>query len=112
MKTTFKKLLLFSGIASFCACKHQTEQTGPITPEDIKSHIAVLADDSLMGRKPFTEGETKTTRYISQQFKQIGLEPGDNGSYFQDVPMVEVKGTPSGNDDYYRRKIAHQACTT
>src|SRR5471030_263886 len=95
MKNTYNYLLLFLAAASLSACKHQTEQTGPITPEDIKSHIAVLADDSLMGRKPFTEGETKTTRYISQQFKQIGLEPGNNGSYFQDVPMVEVKGTPS-----------------
>src|SRR5579872_3228715 len=95
MKNTFNSLLLFSGIALFCACKHQTQHPGPITPEDIKSHIAVLADDSLMGRKPFTEGETKTIRYISEQFKQIGLEPGNNGSYFQDVPMVEVKGTPS-----------------
>jgi len=95
MKNTYNSLLLLSGIALFCACKHQTQQTGPITPDDIKSHIAVLADDSLMGRKPFTEGEAKTTRYISQQFKKIGLEPGNNGSYFQDVPMVEVKGTPS-----------------
>jgi Zn-dependent M28 family amino/carboxypeptidase len=95
MKNTYNYLLLFLATASLYACNRQNKQTGPITPEDIKSHIAVLADDSLMGRKPFTEGETKTTRYISQQFKQIGLEPGNNGSYFQDVPMVEVKGTPS-----------------
>src|ERR1700757_1460691 len=94
MKNTFNSLL-FSGIALFCSCKHQSKPTGPITPEDIKSHIAVLADDSLMGRKPFTEGEVRATRYISQQFKQIGLEPGNNGSYFQDVPMVEIKGAPS-----------------
>ncbi len=95
MKNTYNYLLLFLAAAMLYACNHQNKQTGPITPEDIKSHIAVLADDSLMGRKPFTKGETKTTRYISQQFKQIGLEPGNNGSYFQDVPMVEVKGTPS-----------------
>src|ERR1700761_5662297 len=91
----YNTLLLFLAACILFGCKQQTTPTGPITPEDIKSHIAVLADDSLMGRKPFTEGETKTIRYISQQFKQIGLEPGNNGSYFQDVPMVEVKGTPS-----------------
>jgi Zn-dependent M28 family amino/carboxypeptidase len=92
-------LLLFAGLALLCACKHETKQTGPITPGEIKSQIAVLANDSLMGRKPFTEGETKTIWYISQQFKNIGLEPGNNGSYFQDVPMVEINGTPSETMD-------------
>jgi hypothetical protein len=91
--------LLFVAVAMLFACNRQNPSAGPITPDEIKSHIAVLADDSLMGRKPFTEGEIRTTRYISQQFKQIGLEPGNNGSYFQDVPMVEVKGTPSETMD-------------
>ncbi|HJP63653.1 MAG TPA: M28 family metallopeptidase [Mucilaginibacter sp.] len=91
--------LLVAAVALLFACNRQNSSPGPITPEEIKSHIAVLADDSLMGRKPFTEGEVKTTRYISQQFKQIGLEPGNNGSYFQDVPMVEIKGTPSETMD-------------
>lgn len=92
-------LLLLSAVVALCSCNRKSESSGPITPDDIKSHIAVLANDSLMGRKPFTEGETKTIRYISQQFKQIGLEPGNYGSYFQDVPMVEIKGTPSESMD-------------
>jgi Zn-dependent M28 family amino/carboxypeptidase len=82
--------------AAFLAigCKH-TESSYPITGDEIKSHIAVLANDSLMGRKPFTAGETKAIVYILSQFKSMGLEPGNNGSYFQDVPMVEIKGNPS-----------------
>jgi len=76
------------------ACKHN-ENNNPITGDEIKSHIAVLADDSLTGRKPFTSGETKAINYISSQFKKLGLEPGNNGSYFQDVPMVEITSTPS-----------------
>jgi hypothetical protein len=91
-------LLILAAFVLF-ACNRNPKSTGPITPEDIKSHIAVLANDSLMGRKPFTEGEVKTTRYISKQFKQIGLEPGNNGSYFQEVPMVEIKGSPSETMD-------------
>jgi len=55
----------------------------------------VLADDSLTGRKPFTAGETKAINYISSEFKKLGLDPGNNGSYFQDVPMVEITSTPS-----------------
>lgn len=95
MKTKSIQLLLFSGALLLTACNRQEKSAQPITPDEIKSHIAVLANDSLMGRKPFTVGENKSIAYISQQFKALGLEPGDNGSYYQEVPMVEIKGTPS-----------------
>src|ERR1700761_4458450 len=95
MKNTYYYPLLFLGAALFSACSRQEKPAKPITAEEIKSHIAVLANDSLLGRKPFTAGEPKTINYISQQFKKLGLEPGNNGSYFQEVPMVEITSTPS-----------------
>jgi len=88
-------LLCCTVLAVLCSCNKKTQTSGPITAEDIKSHIAVLANDSLQGRKPFTKGEDKAIAYISGQFKAAGLEPGNNGSYYQDVPMVEIKATPS-----------------
>lgn len=63
--------------------------------DDIKAYIKVLASDSFMGRKPFTEGETRTVDYLQTQFKAIGLEPGNNGSYTQDVPMIDVWSKPA-----------------
>jgi Zn-dependent M28 family amino/carboxypeptidase len=87
-------ILSLLALALVSGCK-QKETDKPITPEEIKNYIAVLANDSLMGRKPFTSGETKATAYISAQFRKLGVEPGNNGSYFQDVPMVEIKSTPS-----------------
>jgi Zn-dependent M28 family amino/carboxypeptidase len=81
-------------IIVLAGCK-QKETNNPITGAEIKSHIAVLADDSLTGRKPFTAGETKAINYIAAQFKSSGVAPGNNGSYFQDVPMVEITSTPS-----------------
>src|SRR6195952_5568753 len=95
MKTNYNHLLLFLGVVLFSACSKTEKPAKPITADEIKSHIAVLADDSLTGRKPFTAGEPKAINYISQQFKKLGLEPGNNGSYFQDVPMVEITGKPS-----------------
>ena len=68
---------------------------GPITAKEIKQHIAVLANDSLTGRKPFTPGETKAIDYISGQLKKSGVAPGNKGSYFQEVPMVEITSQPS-----------------
>ena len=75
-------------------CRHK-DSVGSISAAEIKTYIAVLAADSLTGRKPFTAGETKAINYIASQFKTIGLAPGNNGSYFQDVPMVEITSTPS-----------------
>jgi Zn-dependent M28 family amino/carboxypeptidase len=95
MKPNCNSLILFLGLALFSACTSKNKPAQPITADEIKSHIAVLANDSLTGRKPFTPGETKTINYISQQFKKLGLKPGNNGSYFQDVPMVEITGRPS-----------------
>lgn len=58
--------------------------------DTLKKHIAVLASDDFLGRKPFTEGETKTVAYLESQFKQMGLEPGNGDSYIQAVPMANI----------------------
>tara|TARA_R110002020_G_scaffold97655_1_gene232740 strand:+ start:15655 stop:17202 length:1548 start_codon:yes stop_codon:yes gene_type:complete len=61
----------------------------------ISDHIARLASDEFLGRKPFTEGEVKTVNYLKDEFEKLGLVPGNGDSFFQDVPMVEITGTPS-----------------
>jgi Zn-dependent M28 family amino/carboxypeptidase len=94
MKTLKLCFLIATTITLNEGCK-RNETTIPVTAAEIKSHIAVLANDSLTGRMPFTEGENKAIRYISGEFKKLGLEPGNNGSYFQDVPMVQITGVPS-----------------
>ena len=75
-----------------------------ITASLIGQHIKVLASDEYQGRRPFTTGEEKATAYLAAEFKKLGLQPGPDGSYFQDVPLVEITGTPDptatlvGND--------------
>jgi Zn-dependent M28 family amino/carboxypeptidase len=98
-------LLFVTAIFLMAGCKH-TEISNTITGGEIKSHIAVLANDSLLGRKPFTEGELKAMTYISSRFKKLGLEPGNDGSYFQDVPMVEITSTPSSTMEIKGGKTA------
>ncbi|WP_184544155.1 M28 family metallopeptidase [Mucilaginibacter sp. FT3.2] len=94
--------LWLAGAVLLAGCqqnKKAEESAKAITPEEIKEKIAVLAADSLTGRKPFTAGENKATAYISSEFKKAGLEPGNNGSYLQDVPMVEITSTAAGKMD-------------
>lgn len=60
-------------------------------------HIAVLASDSLEGRKPCTDGESKTIAYLSAEFAALGLKPGNGDSYFQEVPLVDINSIPEGS---------------
>jgi Zn-dependent M28 family amino/carboxypeptidase len=58
--------------------------------DSLTRNIQSLSHDSMQGRKPFTEGETKTVAWLQQRFAAVGLEPGNNGSYLQAVPMVDI----------------------
>jgi hypothetical protein len=44
----------------------------------LQRHIAVLASDEFEGRRPGTEGEAKTLRYLAREWQAIGLESGTN----------------------------------
>src|SRR5690606_33981301 len=66
-----------------------------IAPEDLARHVQVLASDEFEGRAPGTVGEDKTVEYIKAQFERLGLQPGNNGDWFQTVPMVETTADES-----------------
>jgi hypothetical protein len=66
-----------------------------ITPDGLLAHIKVLASDEFEGRAPGTKGEDLSVNYITDQFKKIGLKPGNpDGSYTQEVPLAGIKSEP------------------
>jgi Zn-dependent M28 family amino/carboxypeptidase len=66
-----------------------------ITPDGLLAHIKILASDEFEGRAPGTKGEALSVKYISDQFKQMGLKPGNpDGSYVQEVPLAGIKSEP------------------
>src|SRR3990172_4063864 len=66
-----------------------------ITPERLRAHTAFLADDLLEGRGPATGGGELAAKYIAAQFAGLGLKPiSQDGSYFQDVPLLGRKIEP------------------
>jgi Zn-dependent M28 family amino/carboxypeptidase len=62
-----------------------------IDPEKIRAHVRFLSLDLLEGRGPGTRGAEIAAEYIATQLALAGVEPaGDNGTYFQSVPMFAV----------------------
>lgn len=49
-----------------------------------------LSSDEFEGRAPGTPGEEKTLALLAAEFGKLGLKPGNDGSWFQDVPLVEI----------------------
>lgn len=71
--------------------RQQPEAAKAVVPmETMKEALRTLSSDEFEGRKPGTIGETKTLDYIVKHFQKLGLKPGNNGSWFQDVPLVEI----------------------
>ena len=55
-----------------------------ITPQDVVRRIAIIADDSMLGRATPSPQLEQVARYIAGEFRRFGLKPGgDNSTYFQ-----------------------------
>ena len=101
MKSIYLFFILVLGSLVACNNKEQSalptlsnEALSAASKDSYTEHIKILSSDDFLGRMPFTSGEEKTINYIKEQFEKIGLDPGNNGSYFQEVPMVEVTSSP------------------
>ena len=79
-------MVLFS-----CSQKNKSK----IEYSNIEKHIRELSDDKYAGRAPMSEAEDGVVNYIASQMEEIGLEPANNGSWFQEVPMMAVSSTMS-----------------
>jgi Zn-dependent M28 family amino/carboxypeptidase len=67
----------------------------PISLATLTTATQILSSDEYEGRAPTTKGEDKAVAYIAQRFEKAGLQPGNKGSWYQDVPLVESISTPT-----------------
>ena len=86
---------MIAAFPAFAACHPTGGDVAPartsraITAADARSRIFLVADDSMLGRQSGTAGNFKMTEYLQREVARLGLEPaGENGTYFQTVPMV------------------------
>lgn len=85
-----------------------------IQARSIHARIEMLASDLFEGRAPATRGGELATAYLAAELAAIGLEPaGDNGTFFQQVPIVEstvergfALGVPGRTYRYFQDIVA------
>jgi Zn-dependent M28 family amino/carboxypeptidase len=93
----FLALLLLTGCLASCSSKPELYQ---FQVADLEPNLITLSSDEFMGRMPFTEGEKLTTSFLESKFKEMGLEPGNGDSYFQEVPMVSIITYPEQSMEF------------
>lgn len=118
-----KKIALWAiSIALYAtACAQQNpgavKYAGLISPEFAKAQLSIIAADDMEGRETGQPGAEKAANYLAGEYKKLGLQPANKGSYFLDVPLTQVafkvdqftingKKLISGTDFYN----ANQAC--
>ena len=93
------RLLVVLTIAGLLpGCSFHPKEPPPSTDIDDTAygdHVRVLASDDFQGRKPGTPGEDKTVGYLIENFRKLGLKPGNGASFVQQVPLVQI--TPSAD---------------
>ena len=105
-----RRVLALSAALALAACNSSSEEpqeivvdtTGldipdvevpEISLETVREGTRALSSDAFEGRAPGTLGEELTLAWLVDKFKAAGLEPGNDGSWFQDVPLVEITGS-------------------
>ncbi len=62
-----------------------------INATSLVAHLRMLSSDAFEGRAPATRGGQLAQEYLATQMAALGLQPaGDNGTFFQQVPIVEA----------------------
>jgi Peptidase family M28 len=84
--------LLCAGSVFFCEAQKKTDPvlySNLIKPENLKQNLYQIAGPAFEGRETATAGQRKAAAYIEDQFKRIGLKPGNNDSFQMAYPVYQ-----------------------
>ena len=95
------------------ACSSEPKSAAPATAASVSAHLPIgqlpaldmdallahtkkLSSDEFEGRAPGTKGEELSVNYLADEFKKVGLKPGNaDGTFFQKVPLVGITPAPA-----------------
>ena len=96
MRTRAGLLALFITTACAKPGPPTLAQLPDVDANQVLADTKVLSSDEYEGRAPGTKGEELTVAYLIDQFKKMGLKPGNtDGTYVQKVPLVGITPTPA-----------------
>lgn len=105
---SFFAILLFL----FNGCTSKTsgieDALASITAEDLKKDVEILSSDEFEGRSPASKGEELTIEFLKNEFKALGLKPGNKDSFFQEVPLVKITSTPTKTLEISGKNISNK----
>jgi Zn-dependent M28 family amino/carboxypeptidase len=88
--------LILAAVVSGCTTVPETaSEPAEISLATLTTTTQILSSDRFEGRAPTTPGEELTVNHIAERFREVGLQPGNNGSWFQNVPLAENTATPT-----------------
>jgi Zn-dependent M28 family amino/carboxypeptidase len=62
---------------------------------NLKRRVVKLSSDEFAGRGPGTAEGRASAQYIADELKTMGVQPANQGSYFQNVKLFSIKTDPS-----------------
>ena len=94
------KRLIMAAALALAGCSGASKQAAApeFSGERMKADVTFLADDKLEGRYTGSPGYMAAAKHVADRFAELGLTPGNNGSWYQQVPFAEAKrkaGAPS-----------------
>ncbi|HEX7691519.1 MAG TPA: M28 family peptidase, partial [Sediminibacterium sp.] len=109
-----RKLLLlclpFAASVAMAQDDPQLKYAELISPKALREKLTILAGPEMEGRETGFPGQKKAAAYIEEQFKKMGLKPGNGDSYQQTFPVyfdamtnpvLRVNGKTFGWDKEY-----------
>jgi len=99
IKKYYLILIIITALALFFFCCKKEEKSieaalASIDADEFLKDVKILSSDEFEGRAPASKGEEKTIHFLQEEFRKLGLKPGNGESYLQEVPMVEIAADP------------------
>jgi Zn-dependent M28 family amino/carboxypeptidase len=99
--------MLLGGCASTTGNSPLKPALDSLNADSLMTEIKALSSDDFEGRKPGSPGEQMTISYLEQEFRRMGLQPGNpnDHSYLQKVPLAGITSKPTTDISVNGKKL-------